>query len=108
MSAASALVDLVLPRRCVGCGGHLAALCPRCVPDLPARRTAAGAWAAAVYDAAVRSALLAYKERGRRDLARPLAELLARSVGAALAAGRSPPGRVVLVPVPSARSVAAA
>ena len=68
----------------------------------------AGAWAAASYDGAIRAALLAYKERGRRDLAGPLAELLARSVCAALAAGRSPPEAVLLVPVPSARSVAAA
>jgi predicted amidophosphoribosyltransferase len=108
MPGASALVDLVLPRRCVGCGGYLGALCPRCVPDLPAFRTPSEAWAAATYDGALRSALLAYKERGRRDLGRPLGELLARSVGAAMAVGRCPPDAVLLVPVPSARSVAAA
>lgn len=70
---------------------------------------AAGArvWAAARYEAAVRSALLAYKERGRRDLAPPLAQLLAQSVRVALAC-RAPPEQVVLVPVPSARSVSAA
>jgi predicted amidophosphoribosyltransferase len=66
-----------------------------------------GVWSAARYEGAVRDALLAYKERGRRDLAPPLAELLAAAVAAALDAG---PGRrdVVLVPVPTARSVAAA
>ncbi len=108
MSAVAALVDLVLPRSCVGCGSHLGVLCPRCVPHLPALRATSGAWAAAAYDGAVRTALLAYKERGRRDLAAPLAGLLARAVGAAIAAERSPPGTAVLVPVPSARSVAAA
>jgi predicted amidophosphoribosyltransferase len=108
VSAASPLVDLVLPRRCVGCGSHLGALCPRCVPGLPALRAASGAWAATAYDGPVRSALLAYKERGRRDLARPLGDLLARSISAAIASGHHPPGAAVLVPVPSARSVAAA
>lgn len=107
VSVLAALVDLVLPRACIGCGGHLGALCPRCVPVLPAQRGADGTWAAARYEGAVRAALLAYKERGRRDLAAPLAELLARSVAAAGSGGRGPP-RLVLVPVPSARSVAAA
>ncbi|HKC30063.1 MAG TPA: phosphoribosyltransferase family protein [Jatrophihabitans sp.] len=108
MSVLAALVDLVLPRRCIGCGSALGALCPACLPEGAPCRGAAGAWAAGVYEAAIRSALLAYKERGRRDLARPLGELLGRAVGCALAPGRSPPGRVVLASVPSARSASAA
>lgn len=109
MSFAAALVDLVLPRRCVGCGSYLGALCPGCLPAGPPVQAAAGTWAAAAYDGALRTALIAYKERGRRDLAGPLGELLARAVGAALAGPRSPPpARVALVPVPSARSVVAA
>jgi predicted amidophosphoribosyltransferase len=113
MNLLAALLDLVLPRRCAGCGSPLGALCPSCVPRQPVQRAAAGSWAAAVYDGATRAALLAYKERGRRDLAGPLALLLARGVCAALVAERSPPGvgvlvDVVLIPVPSARSAAAA
>jgi predicted amidophosphoribosyltransferase len=107
MSLVAALVDLVLPRRCVGCGSYVGALCTGCLPDGPVLRAAAGTWAAAGYEGALRTALLAYKERGRRDLAGPLGDLLGRAVGAALAGQRSPPGRVALVPVPSARSVAA-
>jgi predicted amidophosphoribosyltransferase len=69
----------------------------------------AGAWAATPYDGPIRAALLAYKERGRRDLAGALAALLARAGRAALAAGGpDPPQRIVLVPVPSARSAATA
>jgi predicted amidophosphoribosyltransferase len=108
VSLLAALVDLVLPRRCVGCCSALGALCPACVPDAPPQPAAADAWAAAAYEAAIRSALLAYKERGRRDLARPLGELLGRAVGCALAPGRSPPDQVVLACAPSARSAAAA
>jgi len=91
------LVDLVLPRRCVGCGALSTALCPRCGAlepveiDLPGLRVVA----AAPYQDGLRTALLAYKERGRRDLARPLRTLLRAAV-----AGLDCPG-AVLVPVPS-------
>lgn len=105
MSAFAALLDLVLPRRCIGCGSPLGLLCQACLPAGPLLRIEGHpvpTVAAAAYDAAVRAALLAYKERGRRDLARPLGELLGRSSSAVLE--RAPPGPVVLVPVPSARS----
>ena len=105
MSVLGALADLVFPNRCVGCGSYLGVLCAGCRSVGPVQRGVDGTWWAARYDGAVRAALLAYKERGRRDLAEPLGGLLARSVGAAWAAERSPP--VLLVPAPSARSVAA-
>jgi predicted amidophosphoribosyltransferase len=98
----STVVDLVLPRRCAGCGLAGSPLCAGCsggpgfaglVAGVPIR-------AAAAYDGGVRSALLAYKERGRRDLARPLAMLLAGAV-------REYPN-AVLVPVPSRRKAARA
>jgi predicted amidophosphoribosyltransferase len=108
VSVLAALVDLVLPRRCVGCGSPLAALCGRCVPVDPVRPAGGGAYAAARYEGPVRAALLAYKERGRRDLAGPLAALLARAVAGARSAECAAPGRVVLVPVPSARAAVAA
>lgn len=108
MSAFAALVDLVLPRRCVGCGSTLEALCPGCAPGDGCLAVGVHTWAAGVYDGGLRAALLAYKERSRRDLAEPLGRLLARAAAAVVESGPGPPGSVVLVPVPSARSVAAA
>lgn len=106
------LVDLVLPRRCVGCGGHGASLCQRCLPLGPMLRLRSGGVpvvAAGRYDAAVRRALLSYKERGRRDLATPLGALLAGAVRGLLGdatGGRAP--LVALVPVPSSPAAVAA
>ena len=110
MSVLAALTDLVLPRPCIGCGGPVGPLCPGCVPAAPVSLAGEAVWAAARYDGAVRTSLLAYKERGRRDLAGPLAGLLARAVRACLVAERGSPWRpaAVLVPIPSARSAAAA
>src|SRR5690242_9279587 len=90
MSLLAALADLVQPVRCVACGSAAGALCGRCLPRPPAFRSQ-DAWAAAPYDGAVRTALLAYKERGRRDLAGVLGALLARAAAAALGAGHDPP-----------------
>lgn len=107
----SALLDLVLPARCAGCAAPGAALCPRCCAPLaqPALRVApqpapAGfpvCHAVARYDGGVRAALIAYKERGRRELCRPLGTALAVSVLAGVAAVGA--GPVLLVPVPSRR-----
>ena len=58
------------------------------------------------YEEEVRDALLAYKEHGRRELAGPLGAGLAGAVRHAVAAGAGPGGDVVLIPVPSRRSVA--
>jgi predicted amidophosphoribosyltransferase len=71
------------------------------------------------YGGPVRSALLAYKERGRRDLTDPLARALAAAVHRLVTdrAGRSPPpgavgsramGPLLLVPVPSRPAAARA
>jgi predicted amidophosphoribosyltransferase len=122
MSLVAALVDLVLPTRCAGCGTPGSSLCVACRPDgdvlWPAVRGGPQTVAATAYGGAVRAALLSYKERGRRDLAGPLGALLARAVAALLdevaadVAGRSVYRRgrpaVVLVPVPSSRAAAAA
>jgi predicted amidophosphoribosyltransferase len=94
---ADALLDLVLPRHCLGCAEQGSALCPACRPDTPLL-TPGGVWAAGEYEDGLRDALLAYKERGRRDLAGVLGTLLADAVRAA-----GPPPGVVLVPVPSSR-----
>lgn len=56
-------------------------------------------WVIAAYDGDVRSALLAFKERGAVGLAQPLGDALARS---AVAAASEVVGEVLVVPVPSA------
>ncbi len=58
------------------------------------------------YENEVRAALLAYKERGRRELAGPLGAGLAAAVRHAAAAAGGPRQGVVLIPVPSRRAVA--
>src|SRR3954451_23527138 len=78
------LRELVFPAECVGCGRPGVELCLVCSPRVPAFvATHAGdveVWAAVDYDDGLREALLAYKERDRRDLARPLGQLLARAI----------------------------
>lgn len=97
-----ALLDLALPRLCVGCRApDRSGLCPRCRPLAPPLIGSTGDVpfaAAGNYDGSVRAALLAYKERDRRDLARALGALLADAVAAL-----EPPSGAVLVPVPSSR-----
>lgn len=105
-----ALVDLVVPAPCAGCGAFGArSLCPECASQLtagaPVRPRGAhpelpACWSAATYDGPVRALILAYKERGERALAAPLGAALARVVLSGL--DRAPPNwPLVLVPVPS-------
>ena len=128
---ADAFGDLVLPVPCVACGGVDGPLCAVCArhalhtepsPVPAVLRPGGGAPALCVaagpYRGALRSALIAYKERGRRTLARPLGGRLAASVAVTIGAvtGRAvgptvdpagpgqaagPIGRWLLVPVPS-------
>lgn len=89
-----ALLDLVLPPRCAGCGEAGAPLCPACTAELrgrpgprtpdPAPPGLPGCWSAAAYDGVARRMILAYKERGRASLAEPLAACLAATAEAAL------------------------
>jgi predicted amidophosphoribosyltransferase len=108
----SALADLVLPRTCAGCGRPDAVLCRWCARHLAAphlatpRRFPDGfppTVAAGAYAGPVRSAVLAFKEHGRAELARPLGVALALAV---VAVTRAVPGRrpVLLVPVSSSRA----
>ena len=103
------LLDLVLPRRCAGCGAAGAVLCPGCRlllraaplgpvrPDpCPPGLPPVGALAA--YDGPLKHLLLAHKERGRLALSAPLGTALATVVRDLV------PGAVVLCPVPSSRS----
>lgn len=104
-----ALADLVLPRTCAGCGLPGAMLCPRCRGLLARPRPATPrrfpdgfppAAAAGTYAGPVRPALIAFKERGRAELARPLGAALALAVAAVVTAA-GPRRPVLLVPVPS-------
>jgi predicted amidophosphoribosyltransferase len=109
-SAWAALADLVLPRTCAGCGVPGAVLCRRCGrlltrPHLAApRRFPLGfppTVAAGAYEGPVRAAVLAFKERGRAELGRPLGTALALAA-AAVVSGGGPWGAepLLLVPVP--------
>ena len=106
------LADLILPASCAGCGSERLRLtygmCAGCAGVLESSRPFRTApvppppgmprcVAVGAYQGPLRGALLAYKERGRHRLARPLGALLATAV-AALAGDRRP---ILLVPVPS-------
>lgn len=103
-------LDLVHPRECAGCGEPGASLCPACTKALrpgafahrpsPCPPGLPPAFAATAYAGPVRSAIVAWKERGARDLAAPMAGALADAVAAALLATEGA-GPLCLVPVPA-------
>ena len=110
----SVLADLAFPSRCVGCSDSRGPMCARCRLALSRPRlhrpepvpvglpplTVAGAYAGPV-----RASLLAYKERGRRDLGGVLSAALAGAVADLV---RTAPRPLVLVPVPSVAAAARA
>jgi predicted amidophosphoribosyltransferase len=105
---AAALVDLVLPGDCAGCGAPVQPWCPQCRAQLgpPTRPPLWGGpvvLAVGRYTGPLRSALLRYKERGRRDIAGPLGALLTAAVDEAVG-----PAPVWLVPAPSRPAAARA
>ncbi|WP_027934156.1 ComF family protein [Amycolatopsis thermoflava] len=103
-------LDLLLPVLCAGCGVAGAACCAACLLDLarphPAPRGSAGVpvYALAAYEGTARRLVLAYKERGRRDLADPLGRAMAAAVPHLPEARAAPDGIWWLVPAPSRRS----
>lgn len=111
MHPVDAAIDLFLGGRCAGCGTPGRALCPGCaaglaaVPPVDFTVGAMRAVAGGRYEAPVRPALLAFKERGSWSLGGALGERLAVAVAAVVAT--APAGsRFELVPIPSrARAV---
>ena len=105
------LLDLVLPVRCVGCRTNGRLWCESCATEFggptPVRRApiSAGppAYALARYRGPARDAVLAYKERGRRELAVPLGTAVAKALPWVPEARPGPDGVWWLVPAPSRR-----
>jgi predicted amidophosphoribosyltransferase len=105
-------VALVAPVDCAGCGAPDRALCTSCAAQLAPRPRAAllevaPGWsiplaAGTLYDGVARAAILALKEEGRTELARPLRLplLAALELAYAQAAARG----ALLVPVPGSRA----
>ncbi|MBC7303017.1 MAG: ComF family protein [Nocardia sp.] len=105
-----ALLDLILPYRCGGCDALGEQWCAECAAELgrgpvrvrPRADPGVPCWALGPYRGAGRRAVLAAKERGRRDLAAPLGLAMA----GALARLRAPGRPLLLVPAPTRTSAA--
>lgn len=119
--------SLVLPTECAGCALPDIGLCADCLRALTAEprrvdgdapRIPAGlaVWAGAAFDGAVRDVLVGFKDRGRRDLTKPLGIALAGVIAVAASDGWAgmpraastssgdPRRPLTLVPVPSNRA----
>ncbi|GAB09966.1 hypothetical protein GOARA_050_00280 [Gordonia araii NBRC 100433] len=114
-SLARALVDLVLPLTCGGCGAPGVPWCGRCdrrisdAPRLVTPRVGVGVpvWALGAYRDPLRSAVIRLKERGRRDLVEPLGAAHARAVVTLARWGEIPDAEhLVLVPAPTRAAAA--
>ena len=103
------LIDLFLPLRCAGCGEHGCTLCLRCSSAFdgpfdvrrPSTATGPPVHALATYEDTARTIVLAFKERGRRDLAAPLGRMMAAILPTLDSARPAPDGTWWLVPAPS-------
>lgn len=110
-----ALLDLVLPSGCGGCAAPGQTWCPGCRSLLgapvrvhpPCCSAGPAVYALGDYRGPLRTALIAYKEHGRRDLAVPLGGALAAGLLALPPRpGPAGPAGICLVPVPSRWSAA--
>ncbi|MGY0501225.1 ComF family protein [Nocardia sp. FBN12] len=105
-----ALLDLILPDRCGGCGAVGEQWCAGCAAELgrglvrvrPRADPGVPCWALGPYRGVGRRAVLAAKEHSRRDLADPLGLALAH----ALVRLRAPDRPLVLVPAPTRTAAA--
>ncbi|KAA9162404.1 ComF family protein [Amycolatopsis acidicola] len=106
------VLDLVLPSSCAGCGAHGAACCSLCLTEFarpfPVARgptaDAVAVYALARYQGTARKLVLAYKERGRRDLAAGLGGVLGSTLPQVPVAQPDAEGVWWLVPAPSRRA----
>jgi len=95
------IADVLVGTCCVSCRNPALGLCAECAASVRPRPRIVREWpcriaAAGEYDGALRSAIIAWKERGRFTVERPLAHLVAVSVLAL-----DVDGPVALVPIPS-------
>jgi predicted amidophosphoribosyltransferase len=104
------LIDLVLPSTCLCCGVPQGAWCAACrptpAPVLACLETGPLTFAAGEYGGDLRTALIAYKERGNRRLAPLLAGYLCRAVESVISSAGSAAIRPLLVAVPSTSAAA--
>ncbi|HET7762108.1 MAG TPA: hypothetical protein VFL46_07080, partial [Phycicoccus sp.] len=114
--ALRAALDLVLPGACAASGEPGAPLCAGCGREVrgafgrapPVATVPIRCWSAVPLDGALRTAVSAYKDGGRRDLAPVLVTGLAAAVARAVREDpvlrwvRARGGRVLVVPVPPA------
>lgn len=113
----AAALDLVLPRTCAGCDRPGEPICTTCRADLaalalerlapvaphPAPSGWPGCSGTIRYEGVSARLMKAFKDGGRRDLADPLARLLADAVASEVGAlATRTTGPVLLVPIPSA------
>lgn len=99
----AAVLDLLLPSSCAACGRLGAAACEGCLAGLGRGPVVVrpGVAALSEHAGAARELVLAYKERGRRELAAPLGRALGRVVPTLAQARPDSGGTWWLVPVPS-------
>lgn len=102
------LIDLLFPPRCPGCGAWGVRLCAACLALFgPPRRvpgTGPPVFALASYAGAARELVIAFKERGHRELAAVFGALVAAALPRLPGVGPDP----WLVPAPSRASAARA
>ena len=108
----AALLDLLLPGSCGGCDAPGEGWCARCATHLgpllwPVLPGGPPVVAAGRYRGPLRNAVIAYKERGRRDLAGALSSVLLAPLAQACLPLRST-GAIWLVPAPSRPAAARA
>src|SRR5699024_10809009 len=100
--------ELLLPRRCAGCGRGSVSLCTSCLHLLGGIQRAMGPRygrspiiGVCEYDSRISRMVVGFKDEGRRDILDPLARALARSIVAALDLTGYIGGGIRLFPAPS-------